>query len=394
MDELGPTSRRRAARLPREHLLGRAGGAPGPLVIAFGGIHGNEQAGVAALQRVLAQLEDEGLELAGELAAYAGNLQALALGQRYLEDDLNRVWTADVIADVMAAGSAAELTAERRELRELLDVLESEIRAAGSRRVIFLDLHSTSAPGAPFVVMGDTLQNRKLAFPLRAPVLLGLEENVEGTLLSWFGVQGHVAIGFEGGRHEDPETAAHHEAALWVMLEESGLLRGRAPTLISKSQKLLTRSARGLPRFVAVTHRHHVEPESGFRMEPGYVNFDQVKRGERVAADVQGAIGAPFTGRMLLPLYQGQGEDGFFLGRPVRGLWLKFSSLLRRLRLERALPLLPGIRRDPEVEGGLLVSRRVKIWHALDLFHLLGYWKQSEDGSVLRIARRREGSAV
>lgn len=390
MDDRGRTSRRRTTRVPREHLLGRVGTGEGPLVIAFGGIHGNEQAGVAALQRVLAQIEDEGLRITGEFAAYAGNLQALALGQRYLEDDLNRIWTPEVIGDVLRAGSASELTAERRELRELLDALELEVETAGDREVIFLDLHSTSAPGAPFVVMGDTLQNRRYAFPLRAPVLLGLEENVDGTLLSWFGERGHVAIGFEGGRHEDPETAAHHEAALWVLLEETGLLRGQLPTLIAKSHKLLARAARGLPRFVAVTHRHHVESEAEFRMEPGYVNFDTVKRGERLAADRDGAVEAPFSGRILLPLYQGQGQDGFFLGRRVRGLWLHLSALLRRLRLERLLPLLPGVCRDPEVEGGVLVNRRVTIWHALDVFHLLGYWKRGEDGPVLRLSRRRE----
>lgn len=388
MDGLGPASRKRSARMPREHLLGRTGNGRGPLVIALGGIHGNERAGVAALQRVLAQLEDEGLELAGELVAFAGNLQALTLGQRYLEDDLNRVWTESIIADVAASGSAAELTAERRELRELLEALTRELADAGSRTVIFLDLHSTSAPGAPFVLSADTLQNRKLALALRAPVLLGLEENIEGTLLAWFGAQGHAAIAFEGGRHGDPETAVHHEAALWILLEQTGLLEGQTPSLIAKGQKLLERSSRGLPRCVAVLHRHHIEPDSEFRMEPGYVSFDRVKRGERMARDRSGPIEACLSGCILLPLYQGQGEDGFFLGRPVRRAWLWLSTVLRRARFERLLPLLPGVRRDPDAPGGLIVHRKAAIWRALDLFHLAGFWKHEQDGSTLRLARR------
>ncbi len=392
MDDRNQASRRLTARLPREHCLGRSGTGTGPLLIAFGGVHGNEQAGVAALQRVLAQIEDEGFELARELVAYAGNLQALALGQRFVEDDLNRIWNRAILDDVRSAGSAAELTAERRELRELIDALGVELAGAQQRQVVFLDLHSTSAPGAPFVVMGDTLQNRRFALALRTPVLLGLEENVEGTLLSWFGERGHAALGFEGGRHDDPATAAHHEAALWLVLEALGLLQSRAPSLMAKSSKLLERAARGLPRFVAVTHRHHIEPDQGFRMEPGYVNFDIVKRGERVAADRSGPIPAPFTGRILLPLYQGQGQDGFFLGRPVRGMWLALSAVLRRLRVERLLPYLPGVRQDPQEPGSLLVDRRFTLWHALDLFHLLGFWKRGEHGPVLRVARRRETS--
>ena len=390
-DETPETHGRRVTRAPREHLLGRRGTAGDTLVLVFGGVHGNEQAGVAAMQRVLAQLEDDGVEVSGEVCFFAGNLQALSLGQRYVEDDLNRIWFDDAIEGARAAASAAELTAERRELRELLDALEAELERAGERQVVFFDLHSTSAPGAPFVVMGDTLENRRIALGLDAPVLLGIEENVEGTMLSWFGEQGYAAVGFEGGRHGDPETALNHEAAIWLALESLSMLDGKAAEHVVEGRKRLARASRGLPRFVAVTHRHAVAREDEFRMREGYVNFDTVTKGEHLADDRTGRVLAPFGGRILLPLYQGQGSDGFFLGRRVRGLWLGLSALLRRLRLERALPLLPGVRRDPDVPDGLLVDRRIARLHALDVFHLLGYWKRGEEGTTLRVTRRREG---
>ena len=60
-------------------------------------------------------------------------------------------------------------------------------RAVATSRapVQLLDMHSFSADGSPFVILGDTLRNRRLAFPLRTPIVLGLEETIEGTLLSY-----------------------------------------------------------------------------------------------------------------------------------------------------------------------------------------------------------------
>ena len=56
-------------------------------------------------------------------------------------------------------------------------------------------------------------------------------------------------------------------------------------------------------------------------MEPGFANFQPIERGQVLARDSQGAIEAPMKGWLLLPLYQGQGEDGFFIGRDVSSAW-------------------------------------------------------------------------
>ena len=40
------------------------------------------------------------------------------------------------------------------------------------------------------------------------------------------------------------------------------------------------------------------------------------------------------AGHVLLPLYQGKGNDGFFMAREVKALWLHVSAILRRLRLD------------------------------------------------------------
>jgi predicted deacylase len=381
----GRVERRRRPRRFRR-VIGRLGDGRGPLLVVTGGMHGNEPGGVLALERVVANLEERGIVPRGRLLALAGNLPALEMGMRYLDRDLNRMWTPDQIA---AARASSARSREERQLVDLWSAIQRDLQDAEGP-VHFLYLHSTSAEGAPFALMGDTLPNRRLAFAMGLPVILGLEENVDGTLLSWFGEQGHVAVGVEGGQHDDESTTRHQEATVWVALETLGLVNASEMTWIEEQRRVLRRASAGLPSVVAVELRHGITREDRFRMVPGYVNFDGVERDEVLAHDRSGPVRAAFKGNILLPLYQGQGSDGFFLGRPVRRFWLGLSRVVRALRLERFLTLLPGVRRDPDRPDALLVDRRVAQLFALDLFHLFGYWRLGEQGDLLRVARRRE----
>ena len=99
--------------------------------------------------------------------------------------------------------------------------------------------------------------------------------------------------------------------------------------------------------IVEVRYRHPIRGEDRFRMEPGFANFQRVKKGELLARDHKGQITARESGMVLLPLYQALGDDGFFLGREVRPFWLKLSAILRKLRVGDYSHCLPGVRRDP-----------------------------------------------
>lgn len=389
-DAAAPTVGLSRDRLRR--VIGRHGDGRGPLVIGVGGLHGNEPGGFEALERVCANLEELDLVPRGRFLALGGNLEALALGTRFIERDLNRAFTAAELERARAT-QATDRDAEQRALLDLESTIEAEI-AAGGGPVLLLDLHSTSAAGAPFALMGDTLGNRAVALQLEMPVILGLEESVEGTLLSWFAEAGHGAVGVEGGQHGHPDTTRHQEAAVWLTLVATGLLTEAALPWLEEQRRVLRRVTSRLPRFVAVQHRHGLEPGHRFRMAPGFANFDSVAKAQVLAHDGRDEVRAPFAGHVLLPLYQGKGSDGFFLGRRVRGVWLGLSRVLRGLRLDRLLPLLPGVTRDPARAGVLLVDRRVARLRALDLFHLLGYWRAGEDGPLLRVARRRENPVL
>lgn len=370
------------------HALGSYGdGRRGRTLVLTGGMHGNEPAGVLAILEVLGQLSERQPAMRGRVVGLAGNLGALRAGERFLDRDLNRMWSASELRELPAPRIREDL--ERAQLVELIEEAIAGVREP----VVFLDLHSTSADGSPFSIIGDTLQNRRIAFALPVPVILGLEENVEGALLGYFGERGHVAVGFEGGQHDAPATVRHHVAAIWLTLLAAGVLREEEVPDRAQHYEVLRALGRGLPRVVEMRYRHNVEPQDEFHMREGFTNFDSVAAGEVLAFDKGGEIRSEEAGFVLLPLYQGQGQDGFFIGREVRRFWLRLSAVLRLLHLGDVAPLLPGIRRAADEEQTLEVDRRIARWWVVEIFHLLGYRRVRREGRVLRFTRRVEGIA-
>jgi succinylglutamate desuccinylase len=51
---------------------------------------------------------------------------------------------------------------------------------------------------------------------------------------------------------------------------------------------------------------------------PNYKNLQSIKKGEKLATDNKGDIKASEDCLILMPLYQAQGHDGFFLVKEVK----------------------------------------------------------------------------
>src|SRR5262245_49463193 len=377
-------------RTELRRLIGSyAGTEEGTIVVAVGGIHGNEPAGVRAAEVVLASLHERRPRFRGRFTAIAGNIQALAGNQRFIVKDLNRLWTRARLATLTAAPDATALDAEDREQLGMWREIEASLsRSKGP--AILLDLHTSSADGPPFATMGDTLCNRSFVQKLPLPVILGLEEQIDGALLEYVNNLGHITVGVEGGRHDRPDSVAHHVAVLWVSLIAAGCLREEDVPDLPVHLEALDRATHGIPRIVEMRYRHAIRETDQFRMRPGFRNFDPVKKGDTLAHDHKGPIRARETGVLLLPLYQVKGDDGFFMGREVRPFWLKLSSILRRMGVAEWPHLLPGVRRDPREEGTLIVNTWIARFFPLEVFHLLGYRKRRRRGPYLVVSRRRE----
>jgi succinylglutamate desuccinylase len=370
-------------------LLDRIEGRPGgPTVILTAAIHGNEPAGLTAALRVFARLRKEQRTIAGRLAALIGNLGALRSGLRFLDEDLNRRWTPERVAALREGTSVGSFVAEDREQLELLDEFD-ELLEGSTGPYVFLDLHTSSAEGPPFLTVGDTLPNRRFARGFPLPLILGLEEQVDGALLEYLNNRGFVTVGIEAGQHQSDASVERIEAVLWLALARAGAILQRDIPGEARLRALLRAASQGIPPVIEVRRRHAIHEEDGFRMRPGFRNFQRVRAGQLLAPDRRGAVTAAESGCVLLPLYQGKGNDGFFLARRVPPLWLAVSSLLRRARVAALLPLLPGVRREPGRPELLRVDTRIARWCTLGLCHLFGYRKLRRSGNLLLVARRR-----
>lgn len=370
-----------------ERVVGSVRGRePGPTLIVIAGIHGNEPAGILAARRVLDRLAADDAALRGELIVLAGNLAALRLGRRYQAKDLNRVWSEERVEELRHRPKA-ELDPEDREQLELLDRIEDAMaRARGP--VHLLDLHTTSARGIPFVLFGDTLRQRRFGFSFPLPVILGLEEQVDGVLSGYFTQRGCISVSIEGGQHDDAASVDNLAACVWVALVAAELIDRRRAPEHDASYALLESRRGALPPVMEVTRRWAITAEDAFRMAPGFANLDRARRGQLLAHDARGEIRADEDGLVILPLYQGLGSDGFFWGRPIGETRLALAERVRRMRLERVLPFLPGVRRDPSHPDRLRADTRIARLYPLDVFHMFGYRRIREVGRELVVARQ------
>ncbi|MFO0565617.1 MAG: succinylglutamate desuccinylase/aspartoacylase family protein [Polyangiaceae bacterium] len=290
----------------------------GPTLIIVGAMHGNEPAGIEAARIVLSRLRHDATPVRGEVVALVGNLRALAARRRYLACDLNRQFTEERVraARQAVARADAEIDAELHETVELADALDAVLKRA-TGPVYALDLHTTSADGTPFGVVGPTASHREFASHFALPCLVGLEAELPGVLTGYLGQRGVVTFAVEGGQHDSARARDQLVAAIYVGLTAAGVVAETDLPDIGAQNAILSAARGDLPRLIEVLSRHAVTPEHGFAMEPGFSTIHPTRAGTLIARDKRGEIRAPADCLVLLPLYQAQGSDGFFVGRPL-----------------------------------------------------------------------------
>ncbi len=291
---------------------------PGPLLICVGGMHGNEWAGVQALQLLSQMLEMEprtnpSFEFYGRWVSITGNLTALAARTRYIERDLNRMWT-DAYLSTLTDGA---LAAEDQELLALKGTIDAEIERWDGDQIILLDLHTTTAEGGIFTLPTNDARSIRIAENMHAPVITGLVDRLKGTMISYYTEHAEakdiIGIVFEAGQHDDPLSVNRSIAAVVNCMREAGNVESKH--IVNRHNALLVDYSRGLPRVARFVDSHLIKPGDQFAMVAGYKNFQEIEKGEVLATDINGPIVASHKGMILMPHYQPQGEDGFFIIR-------------------------------------------------------------------------------
>lgn len=272
---------------------------PGPTLLIFGAVHGNETCGTEALTKLIGHLET------GEIALQKGSLVVVPIAnplayaekKRYLKDNLNRIFRP----------SSAPTSDEARFANILCRLVD--------RCDAFLDIHSITAAGDPFLYIDfPTPRNRAWAktmpvhhaivgWPELYKKMRRLKRAYDSTTYAHKKRKDCLLI--ECGQHSDIEAPAIAYQAILNSLYHFGLVKGRASR---HSYKEIVMKA-GYFR----QHQKDHFPENWKDHEP-------IRKGEVLIREANGSvIKAPFDGVIIMPKATAPvGDDWLYLGRVLR----------------------------------------------------------------------------
>ncbi len=366
-----------------DRIIGKIEGfSEGPTLVFFSGIHGNEPAGAFALEETLREINPE--TVTGTIYGLAGNLKALALQQRYIDQDLNRLWTE---RDLHLLENKAYLDNEQGEQLELLNLLKQVIKK-NKAPFYFFDLHTTSVRTTPFITINDAIINRKFSRQIPVPIVLGIEEYLNGPLLSYINSKGYVSLGFESGQHDQRDAITNSIAFIYLCLELTNSIDRKNIPNFTKYCNQLKRESRITTGFYEIIDIHKIKPNDSFKMLNGFENFQSINKGEILALSNLEKIKSKYNGKIFMPLYQTQGSEGFFIIKKITTFFLKLSIFLRRFKFDELLILLPGVSWTDPKKQALYVNLKTARFLARPMFHLLGYRSKYTNKTHMKLFNR------
>ncbi len=355
-----------------QRILGKVvGEKKSPTVIAIGGMHGNERAGVNALLKVFRTIKNENISFKGNFYGISGNINAISQNIRFQNVDLNRIWTKE---QVLKLHLEDDLEIEFREQKEIYHFIR-DILTKEKGPFYFLDLHTTSADTQPFITISDSLNNRKFSSNFSIPTILGIEEYLDGPLLTYINEFGHVALGFEAGQHNKEVSVDNCVSFLWLALVAAKCIRKKDV----KKYKFYEHSLSMFNEtqdFYKIDYKYTIKPFEEFKMVEGFKNFQEIDADEVLAFSNGKELISNCNGKIFMPLYQQKGDDGYFIISKISKFWLNASRLLRKMHFHHILKLLPGVSYTKRKPHTLIVNPKTAKFLATEIFHLFGYRKK------------------
>lgn len=284
-------------------------GTKGPLLFITGGVHGNEPSGIVALKKVFKILNSEKPNIKGKVIGVSGNQEALKQGVRYIDEDLNRTWTKENIS------SKKKDSHEKKEMFEIIKVLKNFPEEDFTKRY-FLDCHTTSAASEPYISVQNVNDNDTWAHKFPTYIIRGFSDIVLGCIDHYESRIGITGFVFEGGQHESPVSEKNHEGMIWLALKNACYLDLNLLQSYPEAAAMLNDKRKNRKTF-EIKYRHGIKDEDNFKMEPNYSNFQAIKKGELLAHQNGKPIYSEWDAYIFMPLYQSQGNDGFFIVEEV-----------------------------------------------------------------------------
>src|SRR5690554_5690230 len=296
--------------MKKSRIIGEyTSGEAGPLLFITGGVHGNEPSGIVAMEKVFKILNEENPHIKGKMVAVSGNLEALKQNVRYIDEDLNRVWTVENVA------SGKKDSHEKKEMFEIIDVLEKYPEAEFTKRY-FLDCHTTSAASEPYISVQDVNDNDNWAHKFPTYIIRGFSDIVRGCIDHYESRIGITGFVFEGGQHERKDSELNHEGMIWHAIHIACGLDFKEMATHPEAEKILEEKRKKRKTF-EIEYRHGIRDDDDFKMEPNFSNFQKIQKGELLAHQNGTPIYSEWNAYIFMPLYQKQGNDGFFVVKEV-----------------------------------------------------------------------------
>ncbi len=274
----------------------------GPTVVVFGGTHGDEISGINAVRRLRNDFSTQRLELSrGTLYVVEANEAAIALGKRYVEHNLNRLYR-DTYESSIDTSSY-----EFKRAQELKPLLE--------RCEYFLDLHSAPIAQDPFFVCDEKYAQFFLTLG-EYKIIVGWNTFASATIAgdsdSYADKHGAIAATFEAGSHQDPRAAEIAYDTSIKLLVKAGLIEDKNKTAHAVEQKK-TGAIYEMYRVITKDAQ-----DFSYAIEPK--NFIFIGKGEVFAQQNKISLVAEEDSVLLIPMKPEDtkvGEEVCYLGRKV-----------------------------------------------------------------------------
>lgn len=279
------------------------GNEPGPTIVVFGGIHGNELTGIEVVKKIRDAIASKRFTIdRGTLYLILGNPRAIERNTRGSEDhaDLNRCFKRDVLTCVPE-------TYEQIRAQEIAKILATAD--------VSIDLHATNKPSVPFLCCAVDEAHEKIYRwfdcdrVLTDPHYILANEPV--TTDEFLDLHGGIGVCYETGFVGDvTRVESVYENVLNVLRDQKTMF-DRVPVLNQKEQKQIFE----LIECIFLT-------EAGFRYEGnlGGGSFEEFVRGQTIGYVGNKPIVAEFDGVIIfpkLPEFQSIGKPVVYLAKRI-----------------------------------------------------------------------------
>ena len=272
--------------------------APGPHVVMFCGIHGDEVSGIHAIEKMLFDLFGGTRELLrGSLTMARANEQAIAAERRYVKHNMNRMFRQNYGSEI------DKECYEFRRTQELKSVLET--------CDYFLDFHSAPIADVPFLVAEEKAVEfySKLGI---SRIMTGWSKFSSGTIggdtENYANARGALSATLESGSHFDKASNDVAYAAAISLLSVLGM--------IERDEKPAATQADVFEMHSVVTKEF-----DDFRYAGEPRNFQFVKKGEPFAYQNGQPMKVGEDSYLLIPMKPSEirlHEEVCYLGRKIQ----------------------------------------------------------------------------